>query len=1021
MAVTPFDIFISYRHADAERVTAFVHVLEALGLRVWFDTHRIDDFASITGAIRDGLAQAKVLLAWYSKSYPQSRACLWELTSAFVAAQQAGKVIDRILIFNPEASNVHIHPVELRDALFIGKEEIDASARDWGTLAGKVADRVREVDAVLGSITSLAPPPWYGLKPLGSAEFVGRLVDFWNLHSELNTADYPIITGEIRPTVVQLQGQGGVGKSLLAEEYALRFGAAYPGGVFWLRAYGNEAAQDSLGGAQLEAARAEEIASFARQLDIVVEGRKIDEVEGALGRCLRDRGKPFLWIVDDLPPALTTGEFRRWLAPASLGKTLITTRSRSYPATALNLEVLDRQSGRALLTLWRKPCDDAEAAAADALAENLGYHPLALWVTAASLRDYPSASPFTEYLALLVDPREDFLEIAAELAGALPSEHVASIVATLGRSIQRLDLAAMDFLRLASAMAAAPILGSFVADVFAELEETDASASAKVKGRLRAQAAFRQVRDQCLADADQGAEPQYRVHGLVSRMVRRYDGDTRRRTWFVVEAANQLRTRLRGAWDREKHAQLDMHVVHARYILAAAEDPFVDQLAWPLAEFDFQRGYFAASVSLFQRAAAFSEKLSGADDASTLYRIERLAEALGFAGDLQESATQYERLLSRRSELLGSDHDDTVRTMESFAAMLRVIDRFDRSRALLEAAVVLRTGKYGAAGKETLRAKHNLMNTLLLDDKVPEARRVCQELIDAIHRHGLGDEDLAEEKLKTDLAEIERREGKLDAAALLLDDALRAAAKRIGWHNLDTVKIASRLAIVLTERGDTHRSRALLKWILKKSRAVLGPDHMDTLDILGHLVAAWVREGRYDKARVLGDELLQRSRRSLGDYHPDTLLRMKTHAATLRALGEFADARKLLELTIEKYDKLFGAQNAETLDAKCALAQTLAESGCLEEGVSLMSDVLSVWRAGHDRDNVSTSRYAADLAGFLVRAGKESEAWVVIDEQLAWLAAADPSTLAPLQREIRKRVAAALEARQNQASPPARP
>ena len=34
--------------------------------------------------------------------------------------------------------------------------------------------------------------------------------------------------------LVQVQGMGGIGKTLLAEEYALRFGSAYPGGVFWL-------------------------------------------------------------------------------------------------------------------------------------------------------------------------------------------------------------------------------------------------------------------------------------------------------------------------------------------------------------------------------------------------------------------------------------------------------------------------------------------------------------------------------------------------------------------------------------------------------------------------------------------------------------------------------------------------------------------------------------------------------------------------------------------------------------------
>ena len=40
--------------------------------------------------------------------------------------------------------------------------------------------------------------------------------------------------------VAQIRGLGGAGKSLLAEEYALRFSAAYPGGVFWLSAFGGD-------------------------------------------------------------------------------------------------------------------------------------------------------------------------------------------------------------------------------------------------------------------------------------------------------------------------------------------------------------------------------------------------------------------------------------------------------------------------------------------------------------------------------------------------------------------------------------------------------------------------------------------------------------------------------------------------------------------------------------------------------------------------------------------------------------
>jgi hypothetical protein len=65
---------------------------------------------------------------------------------------------------------------------------------------------------------------------------------------------------------------GGVGKSLLAEEYALRFSAAYPGGIFWLRALGNDATRPALTPDQQEAVRSDEFRNVGIQLGIDVRG-----------------------------------------------------------------------------------------------------------------------------------------------------------------------------------------------------------------------------------------------------------------------------------------------------------------------------------------------------------------------------------------------------------------------------------------------------------------------------------------------------------------------------------------------------------------------------------------------------------------------------------------------------------------------------------------------------------------------------------------------------------------------------
>ena len=57
--------------------------------------------------------RSRVLMAFYSLNYAHSRACQWELTAGFLAAQREGDPRQRVLIVNPEEMAEHIHPVEL--------------------------------------------------------------------------------------------------------------------------------------------------------------------------------------------------------------------------------------------------------------------------------------------------------------------------------------------------------------------------------------------------------------------------------------------------------------------------------------------------------------------------------------------------------------------------------------------------------------------------------------------------------------------------------------------------------------------------------------------------------------------------------------------------------------------------------------------------------------------------------------------------------------------------------------------
>jgi tetratricopeptide (TPR) repeat protein len=731
-----------------------------------------------------------------------------------------------------------------------------------------------------------------------------------------------------------------------------------------------------------------------------VQDRSPDEIEGALKWKLGAIEKPFLWVVDDLPAGMAEDTLQRWLAPHPLGKTLITTRTHEYGSLGnlIHLDVLEPDEAHELLTSWRVPNGSEEENTTHKLLKDLLYLALALDVAGAAIRASISPTPFIDFVNALANPTEDELEFAKDLIGILPMGHETSIASTFLRSIKEVGSEGLDFLRLASRLAVAPIPASLVMSVFREADGLD-----EISGNRLATRAIHGADELSLAERVEGDDAAFIVHTLISRTIRFRDIMPERSGELRDAAVSVLTDEFRKkAGDLRTHHALESTVTHARELSSRDEEIKTAELMAGVARYDHVRTEYKSAENLWRRERDIRSRLQGDDHLDTLTSMSNLAGTLWAQGDLAEARKLQAQVLDIRRRILGEEHPSTLASMNNLAVTLLAQGDLYGARETQEQVLDISRRILGDEHPDTLTPMNNLATTLHAQGDLAGARKLQaqvlemrQQILGNMHPDTIASIKTRDEHPSTlsqmnNLAVTLHAQGDLAGARKLQAQVLDIRRRILGEEHPDTLTSMGNLAATLQAQGDLAGARKLQEQVLEMRQQILGNMHPDTIASIKTLVATLQAPDDLDRTPVIQEQMLEMMRRMFGelfgDEHPDILTLINNFAATLQAPDDLDRARELQEQMLEMmrrmFGELFGDEHPDILTSTNNFAAMLQAQGNLAAARELQEQVLGIMRWIFGDEHPSTLTLMGNLAATLQEQGDLAGAWKLQEQVL---------------------------------------
>lgn len=323
------------------------------------------------------------------------------------------------------------------------------------------------------------------------------------------------------------------------------------------------------------------------------------------------------------------------------------------------------------------------------------------------------------------------------------------------------------------------------------------------------------------------------------------------------------------------------------------------------------------------------------------------------------------------------------------ASLLDVIGRvyhklglYDRATPLYEKTLGLWRSRFGAGSKEVAGGLHNLGMLQLDQGKIDAAAGTLREAL-ALRRRALGEEDPATARSMTYLGLALYRKADYKEAQPLFEGAATRLRKAHPGGHTDLADSLTGLAMLHYGKGEYAKAEPLLREALAMQRRLLGEEHPQVAETLNNLGSVISRLGRDAEAEPLQRDALALLRKVRGPDHPRVATLLNNLGLMLYARGDTAGAEPLLRESLQIRRAKLGALHPDLAQSLSNLGLLLHNTGRLTESEELYQEALAIRRKTLGREHVLIVQSLNNLGQLLETRRQYGPAEALLRESLA--------------------------------------